>query len=99
MRMRWPQPAPAQPGGAQVTQRTLFGDCEPLCHGLGQMASGCSEAQRFLALHRALGQRGGVIRLDLRDPEVRFQLQLALRIMDVLSALGGIRAPALINRI
>jgi sugar diacid utilization regulator len=27
--------------------------------------------------------------LDLRDPEVRFQLQLALRILDVGSALGG----------
>jgi GAF domain-containing protein/sugar diacid utilization regulator len=142
-----------------------------VCRGVGEIASGCSEAQRFLELHRALGQRGGVILveslglysillqqrelgqellafaagrlgplrehdaqhggnlvgclraylaaggelkaaareqylhrnsvryklrriseitgLDLRDPEVRFQLQLALRILDVRSALEG----------
>jgi sugar diacid utilization regulator len=140
------------------------------CRGVREVASGCSEAQRFLELHRALGQRGGVILverlglysillqqrelgqellvfagdrlgplrehdlrhggnlvaclraylaaggelkvaarelylhrnsvryklrriteitgLDLRDPEVRFQLQLALRILDVRSALS-----------
>jgi sugar diacid utilization regulator len=141
-----------------------------VCHGVREIASGCSEAQRFLELHRVLGHRSGLIlverlglysillqqrelgpellvfasdrldplrehdaqhggnlvaclraylaaggelkatagelhlhrnsvryklrriaeitRLDLRDPEVRFQLQLALRILDVRSALS-----------
>jgi sugar diacid utilization regulator/GAF domain-containing protein len=141
-----------------------------VCHGVQEIASCCSEAQRFLELHRALGRRSGLILverlglysillqqrelgqelvvfatdrlgplrehdvqhggnlvgclraylaaggelkatarelylhrnsvryklrriaeitgLDLHDPEVRFQLQLALRILDVRSALS-----------
>jgi sugar diacid utilization regulator len=140
------------------------------CRGVREIASGCAEAKRFLELHRALDQRGGVVLverlglysillqqrelgqdllvfardrlgplrehdlehggnlvaclraylssgaelkavakelylhrnsvryklrriseitgLDLRDPEARFQLQLALRILDVRSALS-----------
>jgi GAF domain-containing protein/sugar diacid utilization regulator len=34
------------------------------CRGVREVAAGCSEAQRFLELHRALGQRGGVILVE-----------------------------------
>jgi sugar diacid utilization regulator len=50
-------------------------------------------AARELYLHRnsvryKLGQIAQITGLDLHDPEVRFQLQLALRILDVRSALS-----------